>query len=359
MSRLLSLVGADASMVEPVTDRLGHDRRYSVDSGRVRALGWRPERPLDEALAETVSWYRDNRQWWERAQAAQGRRGVKVLITGAGGQLGQDLVAAFDGWEVIAADHARLDVADRDQVLGAITSLCPDAVVHAAAWTAVDACEADPDRAFRVNALGARHVADGCRRVGAHLCLISTDYVFDGASAVPYVEWDPIHPLSVYGRSKAAGEQEALTLAPGATVVRTSWLARAPGGPNFVKTMLRLADGERRGDGRRRPARLPDLHRRSGRGRAPAGVGAAARACSTSPTRGRPRGGGWPARCSSWPAPTSGGCVPIPTAELRPARPAPRPANSVLDNAALRLVGLPLLAHHHEPLGQLVKELRA
>jgi len=280
---------------------------------------------------------------------------VKVLITGAGGQLGQDLVAAFEGWDVIATDHARLDVADRDEVLGAITSLCPDAVVHAAAWTAVDACESDPDRAFRVNALGARHVADGCRRVGAHLCLISTDYVFDGESARPYLEWDPTHPLSVYGRSKAAGEQEVLTLAPGATVARTSWLSGA-GGPNFVKTMLRMAEGN--GE----VSIVDDQH---GCPTFTADLAVAVRGLVSArlpgvfhvTNQGATTWWGLAREVFELAGADAGRVVPITTAELHPARPAPRPVNSVLDNAALRLSGMPLLAHHAEPLGQLVKVL--
>ena len=117
---------------------------------------------------------------------------MRVLITGAGGQLGHDLVAEFSRHahhEVIAADHQRLDVGDREAVLGLITTTRPDAVVHPAAWTAVDACEGDPDRAFRVNALGTRHVAEAARRVGAPVFYVSTDYVFDGTKPEPYIEW--------------------------------------------------------------------------------------------------------------------------------------------------------------------------
>ena len=113
----------------------------------------------------------------------------------------------------------------------------PDAVVHAGAWTAVDACEGDPDRAFGSTPSGTRHVAEGARLVGARVCYVSTDYVFDGTGDRPYREWDDPNPLSVYGRSKLGGERE---LDPGATVVRTSWVCGRHGA-NMVKTVLRLA----------------------------------------------------------------------------------------------------------------------
>src|SRR5262245_37145245 len=151
---------------------------------------------------------------------------MRLLITGAGGQLGHDVraVAEAAGDDVCASSHADLDVTDRDAVLGAITTWRPDAVVHAAAWTAVDACEADPERAFGANALAVRWVAEGCDRAGAHLVHVSTDYVFDGRLDRPYHEWDPTNPQSVYGASKRAGEVEARVLGPAATVVRTSWV---------------------------------------------------------------------------------------------------------------------------------------
>ena len=283
---------------------------------------------------------------------------MQVLITGAGGQLGTELVAAFrsGGYDVVAATRDRLDVADRDQVVGAITSLRPDLVVHAAAWTAVDDCEADPDRAWRVNTLGARHVADGCRRVASHLCLISTDYVFDGASATPYQEWDRTGPLNVYGRSKEAAEQEVLGLDPGAAVVRTSWLAGAVG-PNFVRTMLTRAEGDgevrvvddqcgcptfardlAEGLLRLVSARVPGLYHMTNQ--EPTTWWGLARATFSLAGADEER------------------VIAISTAELQPARPARRPANSVLDNTALRLAGLPLLPDHHDGLARLVKELR-
>ena len=163
---------------------------------------------------------------------------TRVLVTGAAGQIGREVVDACAGDEVIAADHATLDVGDRDAVLQTITSAAPDVVVHAGAWTAVDACEGDPDRAFQVNALGTRYVAEGARRVGAWVCYLSTDYVFDGTKPEPYVEWDAPSPVSVYGRSKLGGEWEVD--GGSATIVRTSWVCGLHGS-NMVKTILRLA----------------------------------------------------------------------------------------------------------------------
>ena len=161
VDKLLALLGKGEADVEYVTDRLGHDRRYSVDIAKITALGWRKQRTLDEALDETVEWYRDNRWWWEPLKA----RGMKVLVTGArrsGRPRGRR--AARVGEDVVAVDHASLDVGDRGRGARTITAHEPDAIVHCAAWTAVDACESDPDRAFRVNALGVRNVADAARR---------------------------------------------------------------------------------------------------------------------------------------------------------------------------------------------------
>ncbi|MGH8982066.1 MAG: SDR family oxidoreductase, partial [Acidimicrobiales bacterium] len=135
---------------------------------------------------------------------------MRVLVTGAGGQLGSDLVAAFGGdvppggrrrallgpegpgpgAEVRGLGHGELAVEDRAAVHATVDALRPDVVVHSAAWTAVDACEGDPDHAYQVNALGTRHVAEAAARAGAHLVYVSTDYVFDGTCARPYVEWD-------------------------------------------------------------------------------------------------------------------------------------------------------------------------
>jgi len=275
-----------------------------------------------------------------------------VLVTGAGGQVGRELVAAFAGHEVVAADRARLDVRHRDAVVAAVAASAPDAVVHAAAWTDVDACEGDLDRALAVNALGTRHVAEAARRAGAHLCYLSTDYVFPGDAAAPYTEWDATGPRTAYGRSKLGGEAE---VGPGGTVVRTSWVSGRHG-RNFVKAILAAA--------RRQPelavvddqhgcptsaddlaamvarlvlARLPGVFHVTNQG-ATTWWGLARDtlvAAGLDPDRVRP----------------------VATADLDPPRAAPRPAWSVLDNAAVRLSGLAPMDDYHEPLGRLVRAL--
>ena len=277
---------------------------------------------------------------------------MRVLITGAGGQLGRDLVAAFAaaGDDAVGCDHAALDVADRDAVLQAVAAVAPDAVVHAAAWTAVDACEGDPDRAFQVNALGTRHVAEAARRAGAHVCYVSTDYVFDGTADRPYTEWDATNPLSVYGRSKLGGERE---IDPGWSIVRTSWVCGLHG-RNFVKTMLRLA-GERDtvrvvADQHGCPTFTPDLAamiRRLVVARLPGTF----HVTNQGPTT-------WYglARATFAAAGLNPERVEPITTQEYPV-PAPRPAWSVLDNAALRLQGIPLLDEWEAPLEGMVKEL--
>ena len=173
---------------------------------------------------------------------------LRVGVTGsARGQLHRALRAAapdgVDAFPLVGADGARLDVADRDAVLRAVDAARPDAIVNAAAWTAVDLAESEPERARAVNAEGPAHLAEAARGCGAHLVHVSTDFVFGPSDGTPFAEDAPTGPLGVYGATKRDGELAALDGAPGAAVVRTAWVHSAHGS-NFVLTMLRLM-GER------------------------------------------------------------------------------------------------------------------
>ncbi len=281
---------------------------------------------------------------------------MRIVVTGSNGQLGTEvmgLLGASDHHEVLGLDLPDHDLTDRDHVLGVLASFEPDLVLHGAAFTAVDVCEEQVETAYRVNCAATRFVADGARRVGAHVVYVSTDYVFDGTKSTPYVEWDRPNPQSVYGRSKLGGESE---IDPGWTIARTSWVCGRHGN-NMVKTLLRLADERDTlsfvDDQIGHPTFAQDLAAmvvKLGLERVP-GVfhttnqGAVswygfARAVFAA-------AGHDPDRIS-----------PITTAELDPPRPAPRPANSVLDNLAWRLHGFTPSRDFHEPLDEVVAWLR-
>ena len=167
---------------------------------------------------------------------------TRWLVTGAGGMLGTDLVAAVAsaGEPVTGLDRARLDVTDAAAVADAIVSYRPEVVVNCAAWTAVDDAEAAEEQALAVNAGGPAHLAAACAGLGARLVQVSTDYVFAGQAGRPYAEDDVPAPRTAYGRTKLAGEQAVLKRLPETGyVLRTAWLYGAHG-PNFVRTMIRL-----------------------------------------------------------------------------------------------------------------------
>jgi dTDP-4-dehydrorhamnose reductase len=241
---------------------------------------------------------------------------VRVLVTGANGQVGQELLAAFgDAKEVHAVSHAELDVGSWPAVAATVAELEPGLVCNAAAYTDVDGCERDPDRAFRDNCLAARHLALACREVDAELVHISTDYVFDGGARTArpdgYGEYDPTAPASVYGRSKLAGEQAVRDLWGRHYLVRTAWVYGA--GRNFVGTILRLAS-------ERPTLRVVDDQ-------------------FGSPTWSRDLAGGIRALVRTGQDPDR--VEPCSSDEFP--SPAPRPAWSVLDNRLARLVGVPPL----------------
>ncbi len=279
---------------------------------------------------------------------------MRVLVTGAAGQLGTEVARCFvaGDHEVVAAARAELDIVSRDQVLGVVGALRPAVIVNCAAFTAVDNAETSPEWAYATNALAVRHLAEASRRFGAHLCHISSDYVFSGETAEPYHEWDRPAPLSVYGLSKLAGEQEA---GSAATVVRTSWLCGL-GGNNVVQTVLGLASrGEAMrfvDDQRGSPSFATDVaevvYRLCGERRA--GLYHAANQGSAT----------WYelARAVLAAAGYNPNLVtPITTAELSPPRLAKRPAYSVLENRACKLAGIGEPPPYGESLVRLVHAL--
>ena len=287
--------------------------------------------------------------------AAESEKIVKVLITGAAGQLGTDLVASANhaGLDVIATSHADLDITDRNLVSQKIASAAPEAIIHAAAWTAVDACESDIKKAMAINSDGTANVANAARQIGARVIYISTDYVFDGTKATPYIESDLPNPQSVYGASKLAGERH-LDLNQD-SVVRISWVCGEHGN-NMVKTILRLA------------ATSPTLTFVDDQ------IGSPTFTCDIAPVlvdfARESRTGIWHLTnqgTTSWfgfaqdvlrAAELDPNRVqPIATADLRPQRPAKRPANSVLENAHMCKANLTLLDDYHIPLQRLVDRL--
>jgi dTDP-4-dehydrorhamnose reductase len=295
---------------------------------------------------------------------------MRILVTGAGGQVGSEVAAHLGRrltpplsgghppspgphCEVLGLDRAACDLADRDSVEQALAAAAPAAVVNCAAWTDVDGCEADPERAVLVNALGVRHVAAACARVGAHLVHVSTDYVFSGDKDGPYDEWDEPGPRTVYGRSKLGGEREVARHAGSWTIARTSWVFGRRG-RNFVDTIvgraregapLRVVD-----DQWGCPTYAPDL------------AAALARlALDRRPGVYHVTNEG----ACTWfdlavAAVELAGLDPLlvgTTTSAELGRPAPRPANSVLSGAAWAAAGLPPLRPWREALAEYVAAL--
>ena len=281
---------------------------------------------------------------------------MKLFVAGAGGQLGHELVLAIReaGHEAIAATHAQLDITDEHAVRSAISSAKPDVVIHAAAWTAVDACEGDVARAMLVNGTASQYVANAAHAIGARVVYISTDYVFDGSKSTPYNEDDVPNPQSVYGSSKLAGER---AMGEQDAIVRISWVCGFHGA-NMVKTILKLG------------AMMPELKFVDDQIGNPTFADDAAKAIVQIAANGRT--GIWHV--------TNQGAVswyefardvllaagmdaekvkPISTSDLQPPRPAKRPANSVLHNGRMIAEGMALMPDFRQPLARLVRQLLA
>lgn len=163
---------------------------------------------------------------------------MRIFLTGAGGQLGRELQKRLAGTDYVATDLPELDITDAVAVMRQIAAVKPDVVIHGAAYTQVDVAEEKTDLAWQVNAIATQNIAMACRQVQASMVYISTDYVFDGTLGRPYTELDATNPLSVYGKSKLAGEVLARQQTDRLYVLRTAWLYGD--GPNFVRTMLKL-----------------------------------------------------------------------------------------------------------------------
>ncbi|WP_219835818.1 dTDP-4-dehydrorhamnose reductase [Paenibacillus sp. R14(2021)] len=165
-----------------------------------------------------------------------------IVVTGAQGQLGHDMVELLQalGFEVFGLGRQELDITDLERCAAVLTAINPEAIVHTAAYTQVDAAETDSEEAFRVNAFGTRNLAIVAERLGAKLVYVSTDYVFGGQGTLPYAEDQATQPINVYGSSKLAGETYVQEHCSRFFIARTSWVYGMHGN-NFVKTMLKLA----------------------------------------------------------------------------------------------------------------------
>jgi len=279
---------------------------------------------------------------------------MQILITGANGQLGHELVRAAiaSGHEVVATSHETLDITKKSDVDAVITEARPDVVIHAAAWTAVDACESDPEKALLVNGTATKYIADAAHAICAHVVYISTDYVFDGSKTSAYNEEDAPNPQSVYGSSKLAGER---ALGPNDAIVRIAWVCGFYGG-NMVKTILRLAE-------------QPQLKFVDDQIGNPTFADDAAEMIVRIATE--KRSGTWHVTNQgdvSWyefarevlmaAGFDAGKVAPIKTHELQPPRPAKRPFNSVLNNGSLKRAGIELLPDFRVPLARLVSQIQ-
>ncbi len=282
---------------------------------------------------------------------------MKVLLTGGKGQVGSEFAEYVEqnpslGIELCLTDLHNLDICDRNQVRSTVEDFQPQWIVHLAALTAVDLCEDEVDLAYSVNAIGTRNLVQAAEAVGAKVCYISTDYVFDGEGSTPYREWDKPNPKSVYGKSKLAGEQE---IRPSDLIIRTSWVM-GKYGSNILKTMIRLAQGEGEvkfvGDQVGSPTVVSDLIKTiielvtSDQG----GVFHATNGGSLS----------WFQLCKfvfQEVGADPSRVIEISSEQLDSSRKAPRPKFSVLDNMALRLTKANPLPDYRESVAGLVETL--
>jgi dTDP-4-dehydrorhamnose reductase len=271
---------------------------------------------------------------------------MRIFVTGAKGMLGRTLTKNLVGHDLFLTDVDELNITDSEAVDRAISSFSPDIVIHCAAMTQVDDCETGKDKAFAINATGSKNVAIASCKTGAHLIAISTDYVFSGELDRPYHEWDQTNPKTVYGTSKLAGEWAVRDHCPIHTIIRIAWLY-GQGGPSFYHTMKRLLSQKGKA--------LTVVNDQTGNPTSTDVVAEVILQCLNYRITGTVN------------ATTEGEAtwyefaqairklhgfqreiVPCSTAEYP--LPAPRPANSRLENRVLRKEGLPLLPDWHSAL---------
>ncbi|MBQ4261181.1 MAG: dTDP-glucose 4,6-dehydratase [Ruminococcus sp.] len=258
-------LGKPESLITYVTDRKGHDLRYAIDPTKIHnELGWLPETKFEDGIKKTIRWYLDNKEWWqeiingeyrnyyEKMYGNMGTDKMKVFVTGVGGQLGYDVMHELSrrGLECVGSDimeksrddYVRLDITDKAAVDRALSEIKPDAVIHCAAWTAVDAAEDEENRekVFAVNAGGTRNIAEACRKLDCKMLYISTDYVFDGQGEEPWqADCREFAPLNAYGQSKLDGELAVAQTLEKFFIVRIAWVFGLNGN-NFIKTMINV-----------------------------------------------------------------------------------------------------------------------
>ena len=278
---------------------------------------------------------------------------MKIMITGAHGMLGRTITRRFKEHQLQAADIEHFDITDPKATTDAVSQFAPEVVMHCAAMTAVDDCQTNEDAAWEVNVNGTANIAEACASVGARLMAISTDYVFSGDSDLPYGEHDTTGPQTVYGMTKMLGEMAAAKYCPNSTIVRIAWLY-GPGGPSFVHTMLRLAD-----EG------VAPLHVVDDQVGNPTSTEAVADHLKlllehpeiTGPVHLTCEGHATWCEFAAEIFRLSGrDCIPIPCSTEKFPLPAPRPANSRLDNLVLTKHNMPPMPHWRRALEEFFRE---
>ena len=271
-------LGKPESLITYVADRKGHDMRYAIDPTKIHnELGWLPETKFADGIKKTIQWYLDNKEWWETIisgeyqnyyekmyanREEQEELKMKVFVTGVAGQLGHDVMNELakrgyegigsdiaksyngiqDGTPVVSMPYVQMDITDKASVEKVLTEVNADAVIHCAAWTAVDLAEDEDkkDKVHAVNAEGTKNIAEVCKKLDSKMVYTSTDYVFNGQGEEP---WQPdckdYQPLNVYGQSKLDGELAVSETLDKYFIVRIAWVF-GKNGNNFIKTMLKV-----------------------------------------------------------------------------------------------------------------------